>query len=74
MSVLKKAIEESLAATRALEAFEERVQRAADIICRCLNSGHKVLVCGNGGSAADSTHLATEILCRFIEDRRPYPR
>src|ERR1039457_254029 len=30
-------------------------------------------VCGNGGSASDATHLATEFLCRFCEDRRPYP-
>ena len=40
---------------------------------RCLTSGHKLLVCGNGGSASDATHLATEFLCRFADDRRPYP-
>ena len=30
-------------------------------------------MCGNGGSASDATHFATEFLCRFREDRRPYP-
>jgi D-sedoheptulose 7-phosphate isomerase len=30
-------------------------------------------VCGNGGSASDATHLATEVLCRYRDDRRPYP-
>ena len=30
-------------------------------------------MCGNGGSASDATHLATEFLCRFCDDRRPYP-
>jgi D-sedoheptulose 7-phosphate isomerase len=30
-------------------------------------------VCGNGGSASDATHLATEFLCRYLDDRRPYP-
>jgi phosphoheptose isomerase len=73
MSLLKKAIEESLTATRALAAFEEPVQRAAGMISKALTAGHKILVCGNGGSAADATHLATEILCRFVDDRRPYP-
>jgi phosphoheptose isomerase len=73
MSLLKRAIEESLATTRALAAFEEPVQRAADMISKCLTGGHKLLVCGNGGSASDATHLATEVLCRFLDDRRPYP-
>jgi phosphoheptose isomerase len=36
-------------------------------------AGHKLLVCGNGGSASDATHLATEFLCRYRQDRRPYP-
>src|SRR2546430_5706666 len=36
-------------------------------------SGNKVLVCGNGGSAADGADFCTEFACRFVEDRRPYP-
>ena len=43
------------------------------MVSRCLTSGHKLLICGNGGSASDATHFATEILCRFVGDRRPYP-
>ena len=43
------------------------------MVLACLTSGHKLLVCGNGGSASDATHLATEFLCRYREDRRPYP-
>jgi D-sedoheptulose 7-phosphate isomerase len=58
---------------QALSALEEPLGRAADMILRCLRSGHKLLVCGNGGSASDATHLATEFACRFMEDRRPYP-
>lgn len=73
MTVLKRVIEESLATTRALETFEGPVQRAADLISKCLTDGYKLLVCGNGGSASDATHFATEFLCRFVEDRRPYP-
>ena len=73
MTLLQRTIEESLAATRALSVLEEPLQQAAQLVLRCLVSGHKLLVCGNGGSASDATHLATEFLCRFREDRRPYP-
>src|ERR1022692_2597165 len=73
MSYLQRAIEESVATLRSLSALEEPLDRAARLILRCLTSGKKLLVCGNGGSASDATHLATEFLCRFREDRRPYP-
>ena len=73
MTLLQRTIEESVAATRALGGLEEPLHRAAQLVLRCLTSGHKLLVCGNGGSASDATHLATEFLCRFREDRRPYP-
>ena len=73
MSLLQRAIEDSIATTRNLASLEAPLERAAAMVSRCLTSGHKLLVCGNGGSASDATHLATEILCRFVEDRRPYP-
>ncbi len=73
MSLLQRAIEDSLAMTRALSALEEPLSQAAEMVLRCLGSGHKLLVCGNGGSASDATHLATEFLCRYQADRRPYP-
>jgi phosphoheptose isomerase len=56
-----------------LTGFEAPLNQAARMVLRCLASGHKLLICGNGGSASDATHLATEFLCRFQEDRRPYP-
>src|SRR5471032_1184757 len=73
MAHLQKAIEESVATLRGLAALEEPLNRAAKLVLNCLTSGKKLLVCGNGGSASDATHLATEFLCRFREDRRPYP-
>src|SRR5882724_1033931 len=73
MAHLQKAIEESVATLRGLTALEEPLNRAAKMVLNCLISGKKLLVCGNGGSASDATHLATEFLCRFSEDRRPYP-
>jgi D-sedoheptulose 7-phosphate isomerase len=73
MTHLQRAIEESIATLRGLSALEEPLQQAAQLLTRCLVSGHKLLICGNGGSASDATHLATEFLCRFKDDRRPYP-
>ena len=73
MSHLQCAIEESVTTLRGLSALEEPLNRAAQLVLRCLTSGKKLLICGNGGSASDATHLATEFLCRFQGDRRPYP-
>ena len=73
MTLLQRAIEESVVATRALGVLEQPLKRAAKLVLQCLASGHKLLVCGNGGSASDATHLATEFLCRYRDDRRPYP-
>jgi D-sedoheptulose 7-phosphate isomerase len=39
-------------------------------ICGCLAAGRKVLICGNGGSAADSQHFAAELVGRFVTERR----
>jgi D-sedoheptulose 7-phosphate isomerase len=73
MTLLQRAIEESVAATRGLSALEQPLKRAAKLVLQSLTAGHKLLVCGNGGSASDATHLATEFLCRYRDDRRPYP-
>lgn len=73
MSLLQQAIDDSIATTRLLAPLEAPLSRAAAMVSQCLTSGHKLLVCGNGGSASDATHLATEILCRFVADRCPYP-
>jgi D-sedoheptulose 7-phosphate isomerase len=73
MAHLQKAIDEAVATFRGLANLEEPLNRAAKLILDCLASGKKLLVCGNGGSASDATHFATEFLCRFCDDRRPYP-
>src|ERR1035441_3326885 len=73
MTLLQRNIEDSVAATRALSNLEKPLGQAVNLVVRCLTSSHKLLGCGNGGSASDATHLATEFLCRFCEDRRPYP-
>jgi len=68
---------QSLAAARetldALGPLEDTLQEAADRVLAALVAGHKLLLCGNGGSASDAAHIATEFTCRFAGDRRPYP-
>jgi D-sedoheptulose 7-phosphate isomerase len=44
---------------------------AADLAAR-IERGNKVMICGNGGSAADAQHFAAELVNRFLLDRRPY--
>src|SRR5207249_7401844 len=47
--------------------------KAADLIGECFRTGNKLLICGNGGSAADASHFATELVVRFTKDRRALP-
>ena len=54
-------------------SLEPEVIAAADAISAALIAGEKLMACGNGGSAADASHLTTEFVCRFDRDRRPYP-
>ena len=47
------------------------IQRGADSLATCITSGHKVLLFGNGGSAADAQHIAAEFVNRFQVERPP---
>ncbi|MBO8131481.1 MAG: D-sedoheptulose 7-phosphate isomerase [Candidatus Marinimicrobia bacterium] len=47
------------------------IEEAAVTLLDCIKSGHKVLLCGNGGSAADAQHLAAEMVVRLRLDRKP---
>ncbi len=51
----------------------DSIEDTAKVIVAALKSGRKLLVCGNGGSAADAQHLAAEIVGRFEAERRGYP-
>jgi D-sedoheptulose 7-phosphate isomerase len=72
-SILDKAINGSIETLQSLKKLESEVARAADLIADCLTKGNKLLVCGNGGSASDCAHFATELVCRFAKDRPAYP-
>ena len=70
-------LENQIAATvRTLQALPEirpQIDRAAELILSTLRAKHKLLICGNGGSAAEASHFATELLGRYGKDRRPLP-
>jgi len=51
---------------------QEPMDRAITCICEALQAGKPLLVCGNGGSAADAMHITGELVGRFLKERRPY--
>lgn len=71
--VLNSAIAAASKTLQSIVELESQITNASDLIVECLTSGKKVLACGNGGSAADAADFCTELACRFVEDRRPYP-
>jgi D-sedoheptulose 7-phosphate isomerase len=52
--------------------FGADMHETAEIILTALKSGKKLLLCGNGGSAADSQHIATELISRFLFERNAF--
>ena len=71
--ILKRAIVAANQTLQSLFDLDAQVAKAADLIEESLRAGNKLLVCGNGGSAADASHFATEFVVRFTKDRPAYP-
>src|SRR3989338_4425837 len=53
-----------------LKTMVSSIEKAAELTAQCLKQGHKLLFCGNGGSASDSQHLAAEFVGRYEKERR----
>ena len=58
-------------AQRVAREQSEEIARLAQVVSSTLQAGNKLLFCGNGGSAADAQHLATEYVVRFRRNRAP---
>jgi D-sedoheptulose 7-phosphate isomerase len=71
--VFQRAIHEHIAIIQAMSAQQEVFERIAKELTRAILDGNKILWCGNGGSAADSQHLAAELMGRFRRERRGLP-
>ena len=67
----KESIEEHKAAVMATERLESELVAISKIITQSMNDGGTLFLCGNGGSAADSQHIAAEFTGRFVKDRAP---
>jgi D-sedoheptulose 7-phosphate isomerase len=52
-------------------SYPDKIQQAIELLIERLSAGNKLLVCGNGGSAADAMHICAELVGRFLRDRRP---
>jgi D-sedoheptulose 7-phosphate isomerase len=68
---IDRAIAESVRVKKALS--QDEIESAARLLIKCIESGNKVLLCGNGGSAADCQHMAGELVGRFRKERKAYP-
>ena len=70
--VYKQAFEEHLTLFPKLNDLMDDIMRAAGYMLETIQSGKKIMVCGNGGSAADAQHFAAEMVGRFRRERRPW--
>ena len=70
-SLFSRNLTEHLAMCQHLAALDAHVDQAINACVYSLRGGGKLMLCGNGGSAADSQHLAAEFTGRFIKDRPP---
>jgi D-sedoheptulose 7-phosphate isomerase len=66
-------LELSRLAKRVADTLDTEVSRAGELVKRCILGGQKVLVCGNGGSAADAQHFVAELIGRMTVERRSLP-
>ncbi len=73
---IRKIVEESIKTKQSLLAdatLMSTIEQVTVAVAAAFRAGHKVLFCGNGGSAADAQHLAAEFSGRFYTDRDPLP-
>src|SRR5687767_14787271 len=64
---------ETLRTFQALTTIRAQIDRAGELILATLKRGGKLLVCGNGGSAAEAAHFATELVGRYFKTRQSLP-
>ena len=74
LSVIEKELEaHQKVLEQTIAGLQHFIYTAGVIVTEALEAGNKVLLCGNGGSAADAQHIAAELTGRFKIERRPLP-
>ncbi|HSK64550.1 MAG TPA: D-sedoheptulose 7-phosphate isomerase [Pyrinomonadaceae bacterium] len=73
-SLLTNSLQEHLETVRKLlDSLLPDIERSGRAICEALTRGNKILICGNGGSAADAQHIAAELVGYYENQRRSWP-
>ena len=72
-SILDNSIDASARCLESLRQIRAEIGRAAELILGAVRNGNKLLVCGNGGSAAEAQHFSTELVGRYFKNRRSLP-
>ena len=70
---VKNYLQESLKIAEYQTGLKDSIIEVSQEMQTAINSGGKIIFCGNGGSAADAQHLAAELVVRFKENRNPIP-
>ena len=73
ISMFQHVLAEHQAVITDLQAIIDEVEYSATSIINCLQQGGKILLMGNGGSAADAQHIAAELVVRYVNNRRALP-
>ncbi len=72
--IIENIFAESIAVKQAtLTQNVDKIAQASQMVIDTLKGGHKLFLCGNGGSAADSQHIAAEFVGRFQKERKAWP-
>ena len=71
--MIKSSLELSEALKKTVNSETEKITKVIDLILFSIRNGNKILVCGNGGSAAESQHLVAELVVRFKRERKAIP-
>ena len=73
-SLLTNSLQEHLETIQQLlQSSLPKIEESGRLICEALTSGKKILLCGNGGSAADAQHIAAELVGYYENQRRSWP-
>lgn len=73
-NILRRSLADSIAAKEDFyRDHRQKLFQLVDWVVACFRAGNKLMICGNGGSAADAQHLAAEFVNRFLINRPPLP-
>ena len=71
--IIKNEFNAHIEAANLLHDLTESVAKSAQLCISCLNNGGKIIIFGNGGSAADAQHIAAELVGRYKTERKGLP-